>query len=67
MMLISIGDRVEEGLYRFHSRFNRAVNFTQGDHLVSVVAEEIGDGPRNIVMRDLGTGQTQNPLEISAD
>ena len=66
MMLISIGDRVEEGLYRFHSRFNRAVNFTQGDHLVSVVAEEIGDGPWNIVIRDLNTGQTQKPLEISA-
>lgn len=67
MMLISIGDQVEEGRYRFHSRFNRAVNFTQGDHLVSVVAEEIGDGPLSIVMRDLGTGQTQNPLEIFAD
>lgn len=67
MMLISIGDRVEEGLYQFHSRFNRAVNFTQGCRLVSVVAEEIGDGPLNIVIRDLGTGQTQNPLEISAD
>ncbi len=67
MMLISIGDQVEGGLYRFHSRFNRAVNFTHGDHLVSVVAEEIGDGPRNIVMRDLTTGQTRNPIEISAD
>ena len=67
MRLISIGDQVEEGLYRFHSRFNRAVNFTHGEHLVSVVAEEIGDGPRNIVMRDLDTGSTQNPLEIAAD
>lgn len=67
MMLISMGDQVKEGLYQFHSRFNRAVNFTRGNHLVSVVAEEIGDGPLNIVMRDLDTGQTQNPLKISAD
>jgi hypothetical protein len=67
MMLISMGDQVEEGLYRFHSRFNRAVNFAHGNHLLSVVSEEVGDGPLNIVMRDLDNGETQNPLEISAD
>lgn len=66
MMLVSIGDQVEEGTYQFHSRFNRAVNFTQGDHLVSIVDEAIGDGPLNIVLRNFDAGQTQYPLAIFA-
>jgi len=65
MMLVSIGDQVEEGTYPFHSRFHRAVNFRQGDRLVSVVNEEIGGGPLNVVIRDLPADQTQKPLEIS--
>ena len=65
MTLVSIGDQVEEGIYPFHSRFHRAVNFRQDDRLVTVVNEEIGDGPLNIVMRDLHAGQIQKPLEIS--
>lgn len=67
MTLVSIGDQVAEGTCRFHSRFKRAVNFTQGDRLVSIVDEAIGDGPLNIVIRDFDAGQTQNPLEISAE
>ncbi len=51
MTLLSIGDRIEQGTYAFHSRFNRAVNFTNGNHLVSVVDEGIGAGPLNIVVR----------------
>jgi hypothetical protein len=53
MMLVSIGDQVEEGIYPFHSRFHRAANFRHGDRLVSVVREEIGDGPLNVVLKDL--------------
>jgi hypothetical protein len=65
MTLVSMGDQIEEGIYPFHSRFNRAVNFKQGDRLVSVVHDEIGDGPLSIVMRDLSVGTTQDPLVIS--
>jgi hypothetical protein len=65
MTLVSMGDQFEEGIYPFHSRFSRAVNFRHDDRLVSVVNEEIGDGPLNIVMRNLHAGQTQQPLEIS--
>ena len=65
MMLVSIGDQIEEGIYPFHSRFHRAVNFRQTDRLVSVVNEEIGDGPLNIVVNCLPAGQTRDPLEIS--
>jgi hypothetical protein len=40
MTLISIGDQVAGGTCRFHSRFNRAVNFTRAGRLVSVVTED---------------------------
>jgi hypothetical protein len=65
MTLVSIGDQVAEGTWRFHSRFKRAANFTQGDRLVSVVDETIGAGPLNIVLRDFAAGETQTPLNIS--
>jgi len=49
--ILSIGDRVFPGRYGLHSRFEKAVNFTDGDRLVSIVNEEIGRGPVNIVFR----------------
>jgi hypothetical protein len=52
MTLVSIGDQVKEGTYPFHSRFRRAANFRRGNRLISVVDEEIGDGPLNIVVCD---------------
>lgn len=48
-MLVSVGDRVRPGLYRMHSRFDRAANYTNGEDLVSVVRKELGPGPLNIV------------------
>lgn len=56
MMLVSIGDQITEGEYAFHSRFDRAVNFQHDGHLISVVDEQIGAGPLNIVVRDLNAG-----------
>jgi len=53
MTLVNIGDQVAGGTYRLHSRFKRAVNFTGGGRLVSVVTEDIGPGPLNIVLRGL--------------
>ena len=52
MTLLSIGDQVKEGTYPFHSRFHRAANFWCDKQLVSVVSEEVGDGPLNIVISD---------------
>jgi hypothetical protein len=69
MTLVSIGDQVEEGIYPFHSRFHRAVNFRRGDSLISVVNEDIGPGPLNIVVRDLDAGPTCSrtaPLAVQA-
>ena len=42
MMLLSIGDKVREGTYRLHSRFRRAVNFTDGRRMVILVTPDIG-------------------------
>jgi uncharacterized protein DUF2877 len=53
MTLLSIGDQVEPGDYAIHSRFNRAVNFTNGRRLVFLVDETVGAGPLSIVLSDL--------------
>lgn len=53
MKLLSIGDEVQEGTYKLLSRFRRAVNFTDGRRLVTLVTPDIGAGPVNIVVRDL--------------
>jgi hypothetical protein len=70
MTLVSIGDQVREGTYPFHSRFRRAVNFRCGTQLISVVDEEISDGPLNIVIRDFhgeSTGVEAGPLSVGAN
>jgi hypothetical protein len=58
-MLLSVGDQVRPGTYRFHSRFNRAVNFKHEGRLVSVVDETIGPGPLNIVLGDIKLAPAQ--------
>ncbi len=70
MTLVSIGDQVKEGTYPFHSRFRRTVNFRCRNRLISVVDEEIGDGPLNIVVRDFHRESTcveAAPLIIGAN
>ena len=63
MRLLSIGDQVRPGLYRLHSRFDRAVNFERAGRLVSVVDETIGPGPLSIVLRDLKPALAQGYAE----
>ena len=60
---LSIGDRVKQGAYQIHSRFNHAVNFIRRGKLVSVVDKEVGAGPRNIVLHDLKLARV-DALEI---
>jgi len=70
MMLVSIGDQVREGTYPFHSRFRRAINFRCGSRWVSLVDEEVGDGPQNIVIRDFDVEPVPSesaPLMITAN
>jgi hypothetical protein len=47
--LKSIGDRLKRGRYRVHSRFSRAVNFECDGELATIVDQDIGFGPLNIV------------------
>jgi hypothetical protein len=46
----SYGDFLLNGIYDVHSRFNKAINFISEDFLISIVTEEIGVGPLNIVV-----------------
>jgi hypothetical protein len=48
--LKSYGDKLTSGVYRLHSRFERAANFVCGDSLVCCVDESIGPGPFNVVL-----------------
>ena len=64
MILLSIGDQVEPGDYALHSRFNRAVNFTNGRRLVFLVDETIGAGPLSIVLKDLRTARNTSYLHV---
>jgi len=48
--IISCGDRLEKGNYKIHSRFKKAVNFISRESIATIVNEEIGSGPINIVV-----------------
>jgi hypothetical protein len=50
MRVLSIGDQVQNGIFRIHSVFGRAVNWTDGTCVVSLVSPEIGAGPVNVVV-----------------
>lgn len=62
----SVGDLIRPGTYRPHSRFPRAVNFSDGDSLIAVVDRSVGAGPVNIVTGDLA-GWEFRDLEMGAD
>jgi hypothetical protein len=68
--LLSIGDHVRPGAYDVHSRFRRAVNFTSGEGLVSLVSEEVGGGPLNVVIAGPGCERiiaSVSQLRVEAD
>jgi hypothetical protein len=65
--IISVGDRVGRGRYRMHSRFSRAVNYFRGEELVSLVPEEAGRGPVNIVVGQGGLEAAGDELEFGGD
>jgi hypothetical protein len=65
-MLISFGDRLQPGGYRLHSRFSRALNYANEEHLVSLVTKQVGAGPTNIVLTDIHWIQASD-LEVTSD
>jgi hypothetical protein len=58
--IISVGDKIISGRYQIHSRFSRAVNFQCGDSLASLVNEEVGAGPVNLVTRGIDFNTVQS-------
>jgi hypothetical protein len=60
-LLLSVGDHIAPGAYRFHSRFARAINFQRQGRLLSLVSEDIGPGPLNIVVRRLSNLEETAP------
>ncbi len=52
-MIHSFGDLLRPGDYKLHSKFRSAVNFVRGNSLTSVVTEDVGPGPVNIVVNDI--------------
>ncbi|MEI6764406.1 MAG: DUF2877 domain-containing protein [Bacteroidota bacterium] len=50
MKILSRGDRISEGHYTVHSRFERVVNYNSNCKLLSFVSAAIGNGPVNIVI-----------------
>jgi len=50
--VISYGDKLENGTYKVHSKFDGVVNcLSENNYLTSVVSEKIGEGPLNIVVK----------------
>ena len=62
-LIKSYGDSLKNGIYKIHSRFNKAINFISNDSLVSTVKQEIGAVPLNIVVNGVDLDQIRT-LEI---
>lgn len=52
MKIISVGDLVRPGIYQLHSSFNKVLNFSSPDFLISLVSKDVGAGPSNVVTTD---------------
>ncbi|MFH1018678.1 MAG: DUF2877 domain-containing protein [Pseudomonadota bacterium] len=63
--VVSVGDLVHPGSYPLHSRFNRVVNFSATDHLISLVNEDVGAGPSHIVVRNADLSQAGQTLAVT--
>ncbi|MFW9997489.1 MAG: DUF2877 domain-containing protein [Candidatus Odinarchaeota archaeon] len=51
--IASFGDLISNGSYKFHSSFIKATNFERNGRIISLVTEEVGAGPVNIVLNGL--------------
>lgn len=59
-MLAGYGDCIAPGSYSLHSRFPKVVNYTSVDALLSLVTEETGNGPANVVFREIPSGDSDH-------
>ena len=65
-LLVCFGDCLEPGVYHLHSRFARALNYLGGERLLSLVTPQVGGGPTNIVLSDIGWVDSPS-LRVTAD
>jgi len=61
--LVSFGDRIPNGNFTIHSRFRRTINFCNNSMLISVVSQDIGEGPFNIIVHGFDLKQI-NSLSV---
>jgi len=66
MMLLSVGDKIQQGTYQIHSKFDRVVNFIKNGNLVSLVDKKIGGGPLNIVISGVNFDEV-HALEVKQE
>jgi hypothetical protein len=64
MILLSIGDRVEEGEYTVHSTFRRVTNYIGARGMVSMADASIEPGPTRIVVRDVRRSNPCSRLRV---
>jgi hypothetical protein len=64
--LESYGDNLKKDDYQCHSRFKRAINFSNGHSMVALVERTIGPGPHHIVISGIDPQKVEH-LAITAD
>lgn len=64
MNILDFGDCIKNGNYKLHSNFKSVHNYTNNREIVSLVSNEIGKGPNNIVL-NIFPQQTEQIMIIS--
>lgn len=64
MNILGFGAFLETGKYQIHSRFNHVHNYSNHKEIISLVTENIGNGPNNIVL-DILPKQPEKNLIIT--
>jgi hypothetical protein len=65
-ILVSYGDCLRPRVYNLHSRFARAINHMSGERIVTFVIPQVGGGPTNIVLSDIGWIDSRN-IQVTAN
>jgi len=66
-MLKAYGDLIAPGSYSLHSRFPKVINYTCGEALLSIVDEEIGNGPANAVFIGLPDCESDSCIVVEGN
>lgn len=69
MQLLGFGDSIAPGIYKLHSAFDNAVNFTRGHTVITAVTPEpgAGSGPVNMVLDTIEPLKTALGMAVTLD